>query len=255
MSKPIFVLLSLLPSAALAYETVPVERGGRVVGVVRLTGDPEAPGAAAFPKDLNPEDEKLCGSKRPLITPYYITGPRGGLAHVAVWLEGVKGGKPREKAMGKMINEDCRFVPHVQTLDVGAKIQIENRDPILHTTHAIYRGRRITAFNVGTPRKGQKVRKKLRRPGLLRVQCDSGHVWMRAWIHAFRHPYHTVTGEDGRFVIDEIPPGAYTLRVWHELGGILARAVEVEPGENRVEDLAFEAKPLPEDHAMGIHSR
>jgi hypothetical protein len=31
-----------------------------------------------------------------------------------------------------------------------------------------------------------------------------------------RHPYYAITDEDGKFRLDEVPPGRYRLVVWHE---------------------------------------
>ena len=39
---------------------------------------------------------------------------------------------------------------------------------------------------------------------------------MTAYILVADHPYTAVTGEDGRFVIDGVPPGSYRIRMWHE---------------------------------------
>ncbi len=36
-----------------------------------------------------------------------------------------------------------------------------------------------------------------------------------AWIVAQAHPYYVVTGDDGRFVLDEVPPGTWGLVVWY----------------------------------------
>ena len=119
---------------------------------------------------------------------------------------------------------------------------VENHDPILHTTHPVFLKTKVTAFNIGMPRKGQKSKKKIRQAGVMKVQCDSGHTWMRAWIHSFTHPYHTVTASDGAFVIDRIPPGKYTLKVWHESAGILSREVQVGPSANVEANFSMDAK-------------
>lgn len=248
-----FLFFLLAPATAWGYQVVPVSGGGKISGVVKLDGKGQAPGRAVFPTDLDPQDQKLCNAKRPLITPYYAVGEGGGLANVVVWLDDIEKGKPRTTSLGSMINEDCRFLPHVQSLGVGSKVQIENQDPVLHTTHAIFQGQKITAFNVGMPRKGQVAKKKVRRPGVLKIQCDSGHTWMRAWIHVFNHPYHTVTGPDGAFELADVPPGTYTLKVWHENSGVLKKKVTVGGADSAEVSFAFAPKPLPKGHERGHH--
>ena len=227
--------------------------GSVIRGKVTLRGAAEAPGRAIFPENLAEKDAVMCGSKRPLITPFYAVGEDGGLGHVVVWIDDAERNLAKNREMGAVVNENCRFLPHVQTLMVGSKVQIENHDPIMHNTHAIYQDRKITAFNVGTPRQGQKVKKKVRRPGVLRVQCDAGHSWMRAWLHVFDHPFHRVTDADGRFELAGLPPGRHTVKAWHELSGTVEQAVEVKPGEAVEIELTFDAEPLPEGHQKGHH--
>ncbi|MGF1508586.1 MAG: carboxypeptidase regulatory-like domain-containing protein [Myxococcota bacterium] len=255
MNRCVFVSVAfcLAGPSAWAYETAPVKDGATVTGRVTLSGTPAQPERAKFPQALATPDRTLCDTKRPLITPFYDTGPEGELAHVVVWIEGVRAGKPLTRSQGSMINEDCRFLPHVQTLDVGAKVQVENQDPIFHNTHAIYQDQPITAFNLGMPRKGQVALKRIRRPGTLKIQCDAGHTWMRAWIHAFQHPYHDVTGADGRFEIADVPAGEYVLHFWHENSGTLTRPLALAAGGTSEQEATFEAKPLPKAHAEGIH--
>lgn len=237
---------------AYGYQSKAVDNGAVVKGAVTLVGVAAKPDRAKFPKSLAAPDRKLCSAKRPLITPFYVVGNDGALANVAVWIEGISAGKPTTRTEGVMINENCRFLPHVQTLDLGAKVRIENQDPILHNTHAIYQDAAITAFNIGMPRKGQIARKRVRRPGVLRVQCDSGHTWMRAWIHVFKHPYHTVTDSQGRFKIEDVPAGKYTLHFWHEISGHQSKPIVVEAGGTVTETAQFEVQPLPKNHAEGL---
>jgi hypothetical protein len=66
-------------------------------------------------------------------------------------------------------------------------------------------------------------------PGLVIVH-DSDHEWPRAYIAVFDHPYFAVTGPDGKFSIDGIPPGKYTLATWHERTGKHEQPIEVGAG-------------------------
>lgn len=235
--------VALAPAlAAAAYQGGEVAGGGRVRGTITLReGAHRKPPAVTWPKDLNPADRKFCGGKEPLVPAFYeVDG--GRLADVVVWLEGVTKGKPLAKEQRVLANRDCRFRPHVQTVEVGAELQVENHDPILHNTHPVYLGDKSTLFNIALPERGQMVKKKVRRPGILQVQCDAGHVWMRAFVHAFDHPYHAVTGKDGAFTLGDVPPGRYTLRAWHEAAGTLSREITVPASGEVTAELAFDPK-------------
>ena len=50
--------------------------------------------------------------------------------------------------------------------------------------------------------------------GNVRLSCNT-HPWMRGWLVAAAEAA-AVSGADGRFTIDNIPPGTYDVRVWHE---------------------------------------
>ena len=67
---------------------------------------------------------------------------------------------------------------------------------------------------------------KFRRAERIRVKCDA-HPWMSAWIVAAGHPYYAVTGENGAFRLDQVPPGTYQLEAWHETLGKLEQTVTV----------------------------
>jgi len=146
--------------------------------------------------------------------------------------------------------------PHVQAVVLGAEMTIQNSDPFLHTT----RGRLPDfrqSFNLVFPRGTLPKEQKIRFPGVITVTCDT-HAHMRAYILSFDHPYFAVTDEDGRFHIDQVPPGSYTLKAWHEGWRIVAydhdgrpmyeephvvtAEVRVRPGETTDVDLQLAAR-------------
>jgi hypothetical protein len=65
---------------------------------------------------------------------------------------------------------------------------------------------------------------------------------MHAWIWEFAHPYFATTGEDGRFVIKDVPPGTYTLVAWQEAAGEKSQPVTVAAGKTVTADVQLEPK-------------
>ena len=104
-------------------------------------------------------------------------------------------------------------------------LDVLNSDPVLHNTHGYYG--KNTAFNVALPMQGGKVTRPLRRPGVVRVDCDA-HGWMEAWIVVADNPYYAQTAADGTFSIADVPPGNYTLEIWQEHTGVMEMPVSVK---------------------------
>lgn len=131
-----------------------------------------------------------------------------------VSLEEITEGKALDrKSVATLSNIKCMFEPHVMAVPLRSKLAIVNDDPILHNTHS-YLGRR-TIFNLALPLKGQTIKKRIKKTGVMTVRCDA-HPHMRAYVLAFTHPYYAVTDADGSFTITDIPAGAYTVTAWHE---------------------------------------
>ena len=59
------------------------------------------------------------------------------------------------------------------------------------------------------------------------VKCDV-HGWVQVFILVEAHPFHDVTDFDGRFRIEGLRAGQYTLELWHEKLGPLEREVCID---------------------------
>jgi len=57
-----------------------------------------------------------------------------------------------------------------------------------------------------------------------------------------------VTDVEGAYEIRGVPPGRYTMKVWHETLGTLEQQVAVEAGKPVAVDFTF-PQPAPETHA------
>jgi hypothetical protein len=227
-------LVAMRPAFA-AYEVVTVTGGGTIDGVVTLSGTP--PGGAPIKVTKN---QDYCGATLP--DPTYTVGAGGGLENVIVYLKDITKGKAAPAEPLALVNEHCMFSPRVQGAMVGESVKISSNDPVLHNTHPQNAETNATIYNIALPFKGFSVTKPLPgSPGLIKIKCDA-HEWMHAWIMELDHPYYTTTGADGHFTIKDVPPGTYTLVVWHEAAGEKSEPVVVAAGQTAKSKITLTAK-------------
>jgi len=126
------------------------------------------------------------------------------------------------------------FVPHVLAITVGTTVDFPNRDSLFHNVFSLSKTR---SFDLGRYSRGKSKSVRFDRPGVVQVFCDI-HSHMSAYILVFAHRYFAVTDPSGRYEIGRVPPGAYTLTVWHE-GEVRETRAIVVPGAGGTIDAGF----------------
>jgi hypothetical protein len=193
--------------------------GAEIKGRVRYAGT-ESPAALPVTRDL-----KVCGSNQP--DESLLVSKDRGLKNVVAFLKeapaAVAPSSPKEHVLDQV---GCRYAPHVIAAQVGDRLLAVNSDSLLHNVRGTATDGK-TPFNVAMPLAGMKRAFELKEPGLIRTGCDAGHTWMTAYVQVFAHRFFAVTGDDGRFVLPNVPPGKYTLVVWHERLGQSAQSLTV----------------------------
>lgn len=205
--------------------------GGSVSGTVVYKGK------APDKKKLQvTKDAAICG-KKDIYDESLVVGRGGALANTVVFIDGIAGGKA---AGAKVVLDQvgCRYAPHVQAAMIGSKLTVKNSDAAMHNVHSYLNG--STVFNFATPTQGSQVEKELEEEGPIAVKCDAGHTWMNAWVYVLEHSYFSVTGQDGKFTIEGVPPGTYQVKTWHEKLGEKSGNVTVEA--NGTATMSFEYK-------------
>jgi plastocyanin len=185
--------------------------------------------------------QDTCGPRTP--DPSLVVGPDRALANVLVTLSGTGIGEPPPPSAepARLDQKGCVFLPHLQAVPVGTTLEIANSDPILHNVHAVLEGE--TLFNLAMPVQNYRIRRKLERPGLVRLKCDAGHTWMSGYIWVLSHPYSSVTDTAGAYWIRDVPAGSYELQLWHERLGEKKVELTVEAGRTSRLDLELAAPP------------
>jgi plastocyanin len=104
------------------------------------------------------------------------------------------------------------FVPHVLAIMAGTTVEFLNSDRTYHNVFSLSRTR---SFDLGRYPRGKSKFVRFDRAGIVRVFCDI-HSHMSAFVLVFSHRFFAIADADGRYRIDHVPPGQYTVAVWNE---------------------------------------
>jgi len=235
------LLLSLVASGPLpawAYEVVPVSQGGTVTGTVQFAG--ELPPPTRFELRRYP-DRDYCGALSDGSGYRFLrevaVGSAQGLKDVIVTIQGVEQGKPFPFEETKLETNICQFVPFVSVMRDQHPITVKNLDTIAHDLqvyereweHIFMMFHRPTLTKGGT---SDLIRFTGNRRGVI-MQCGM-HPYMQGHGLAVENPYYAITGADGQFAFENLPPGKYNLQVWHERLGTVQASATVGTQPERV---------------------
>lgn len=209
---------------------------GTVAGTISFEGEP--PEGEAI--DMGEEPD--CAEKhdgQPRKTPV-VVGSGGGLANVFVYVkEGLpEGSWPTPSEAVTLDQDGCIYTPHVLGVQTGQTIELKNSDGLLHNINARPNNQR--GFNISQPTDMTTSRTFAQEEVMIPIQCDV-HGWMEAYVGVQDHPYFAVTGEDGSFEIDNLPPGEYVVEAWHERYGTQTMDVTVAASGDATADFGFSA--------------
>jgi len=184
-------------------------------------------------------------AKRPLSTDSYgrqIAAPgvpTSELGNVLVWIKDAPRTTVAASVATELRQRDEMFVPHVVAITTGSSVTFPNDDLLFHNVFSLSRA---AAFDLGRYPKGDTRVRRFDKAGVVKVYCHL-HSHMSAIIAVFDHPWFAQVGEDGTFVIDRLPAGAYTLTGWHERAGNTDRPVTIEPGATTRIELLVPIEP------------
>jgi plastocyanin len=132
----------------------------------------------------------------------------------------------REDVRARLDQRNETFVPHVLAIVAGTTVDFPNNDK---TYHNVFSLSPTKPFDLGRYAVGRSKSVRFDRPGIVRVFCDI-HSHMSAFVLVFAHRYFSVTDDEGRYRLENVPPGTYTVVAWNESASTESRRVVM--GEN-----------------------
>lgn len=220
-----------LVGALLASGSAQAAGGSVIKGTVKLAGTPPKPA------ELNMKSDPFC-AKHTAVDQTVVVSAKGGLKNVVVRLaKGVTGDHPAPAGDVVLDQQGCVYTPRVSVAVAGQTVAVKNSDQTLHNVHT-YKGP-ATLFNQAQPQGFPPIKKKFGPGDLVRFKCDV-HPWMTAWVAVVDNPFFAISGDEGQFSIENVPPGKYTVEAWHEKLGTQQQEIEVKAGKPL--ELSFEFK-------------
>jgi hypothetical protein len=164
---------------------------------------------------------------------------QGAFVYIKAGLEGRRFEAPKTPIL--IDQKGCRYEPRVIGLQTGQELMFRNSDPHDHCVQGLpFKNRE---FLFGQPKGCRDIAKLFDHPEVMVRIKDGVHVWMSAWVGVLDHPYFAVTDRSGRYRIKDLPPGKYTIEVWHESFKSVTRGIDVGK-EGKIADVELtEKKP------------
>lgn len=147
--------------------------------------------------------------------------------------------KPAAPAVAQITQKDLMFLPSLLPVRVGTKVEFPNLDDTYHNIFSFSPPKR---FDLGRYRANENPVPSVvfDTAGLVTLRCDI-HEHMRALILVLDTPHFVVTDADGRFRLNGLPAGRYTLTAW--LNSKTTRDLTVDLRDGEVRQVEFGASP------------
>ncbi len=163
----------------------------------------------------------------------------GNVQDAFVWvksgLEGYTFDPPTGQAT--LDQHGCIYIPHVLGIRTNQELQVLNSDPTTHNINPTPKNNRDWNESQG-PNAPPKIKTFARQEIMIPVKCNV-HPWMKSYIGVVDHPYFAVTGKDGSYELKGLPPGTYTVEVWHEKLGQQEQQITVAASETKSVDFTY----------------
>jgi plastocyanin len=191
--------LAVLAVTAALGATAAAQPSGRVVGTVKVS---EPDGQPANPADV--------------------------IVYVVGFTE------PASDKVTTIAQKGRKFVPDLVAITVNERVEFPNFDPFLHNVFSQSTPRK---FDLGSFTRGETKEKDFPVPGVVDVYCNI-HPEMAATILVLPNRRHTVAHPDGKFTLDGVPPGDWTVFAYTRRATRPASAkVSVKAGADATVDL------------------
>lgn len=166
-----------------------------------------------------------------------LVDAHGGLANatIEVLVPGAEPAIPSEPL--SLLRIDENFQPRVLLVPAGAEVSFGNSDECCNACFNLHAAKNPAVNRSVEP--GASFSAVFPLAETIAI-TDDVHPWSKAFLRVTTSRFAAVTGTDGSFSFEGLPPGSYEVRVWHERMVLKRDRITLEPGQTR--DLEIELR-------------
>ena len=145
----------------------------------------------------------------------------------AIYLEG-NFPAPKAPPRAQLAQKNLAFSTPLLPIEVGTVVEFPNQDDTYHNIFSYSKPKR---FDLGRYRKDERPvpSQVFDMPGVVALHCDI-HEHMHGVILVLNTPHFTKSDTDGRYRLEGLPGGHYTLKAWVDSKTTYERPVDLKPG-------------------------
>lgn len=121
-----------------------------------------------------------------------------------------------------MALQSRQFSPRVRVVMQGDTVEFPNQDPFSHNVFSKLNG----GFDTGVYGRGRSRDQVFSEQGVYPLYCNV-HPRMTAFVISLATPLYAQAGADGRFTVENVPPGQYVVNIWHDRATMEQRSITV----------------------------
>lgn len=168
--------------------------------------------------------------------------PAGRIPEMVVYLESATPGTQFDAPRAPIIvsQKGAQFAPSLIVVPVGSTVSFAN-DEETAIEHNVYSKSDAKPFDLGLYKPGISRDVTFDKPGPVHLMC-SIHKQMNGHIFVSPTPFFAKVGSDGKFVVENVPPGKFELKTWQRQPRYLEANVPVTVGDAAVTGISVELK-------------
>ncbi len=209
-------------------------------GEGKITGNVKFEGAPPHMRGIDMSKDPWCvkaNADHPQHLENVVVATNGGLENVVLYIDGWSGDATVEKTVPVFDQKNCMYTPHILGLDVNQTFKVTTSDQTAHNIHPLPNPMINVGWNQSQPPGAPPIEKSWKNPEVIPVQCNI-HPWMHGYFVVVKGPV-AVTDDSGNYTIENVPPGTYTVKAWHEPDTTQTAKVTVSAGGSATANFSF----------------
>lgn len=163
------------------------------------------------------------------------------LSEMVIYLEPAEGAAPiaapATQPSARVSQKEAQFAPRLLVVTVGQAVEFVN-DEDRPIEHNVFSNSPTKKFDLGLYGPGQSKTVTFDKPGPVFLYC-SIHRYMDGVVFVSPTPYTSRVSEDGKYKIENVPPGKWVLKTWQRRKRFMEKTmpVTVETGKTAAMDM------------------